>query len=179
MGSWAAVRQASKIWRASLLPELHGQPFIVPLTQAFGNLRLSVHNGGGGLAKGAAFILVLDGAYSAGHLGDGFIKSNEAGVVLTDINPPASAESRRAKGVLTCRDADDNSWGWNLQGGPPKLLSRAKRRWWQFWRTPREHGWQVWRRGRVLDEHLILRAFYSDVDLRLLNELGFQWERTE
>jgi hypothetical protein len=133
--SWASVRQAARIWRSSLLPFLHGQPLSVPVTMVGSELHLSVHNGGGGLAKGVGFVLASGRKYATGHLGDGFLKPGAGGMVKTELEPPEVGTT--AIGLLNCRDLAENSWAWSLQG-ERKLLRRAKRHRWQFWRTLRK-----------------------------------------
>jgi hypothetical protein len=100
--AWRAVAQTKRITDAAQRADLHPQ---LLLNRASGTTDLAIYNAGGGIAKGAAFVLVVGGVKGAGFLGDGFIRSGYKVTVHGSF--PASDD---AECIVSWRDADDTGW---------------------------------------------------------------------
>jgi hypothetical protein len=75
------------------------------------HLAFQVYNSGGGIAKGTGFCFVSGDKVCAGHLGDGFLRSNETAYLGTDL--PVSDSTQ---GIVFCLDRDQRAHAWNLAG---------------------------------------------------------------
>jgi hypothetical protein len=73
-------------------------------------MSMTIINGGGGLAKGVAFVLVAGRHYGIGHVG--FLRPGEEAHFRVDI--PGTTEGVQA--VVFGRDQNENSYGWSHEG---------------------------------------------------------------
>jgi hypothetical protein len=116
-------------------------------------MELVIYNGGGGLAKQTAYVLVSpetrDWAY--GYVGHGFVRPDETVRVFAAMQPYGV----ETQGVLHCRDVAENTWGWNLRGDKEMLRSAPRRP-----KIARRHH----SGAEPLDQKDMLRAFYPDID---------------
>lgn len=156
LAAWASVRQGQRIWRSSLLPELHAQGLFVRDNPFGPRMAYVVHNAGGGLAKGALFLFAEGNAYVAGAVGDGFIRPDESCRIETDMQRAKDGQVS-AVGVVSCRDTNEISWAWDTRGNRRQL-----QRWKARWRPPKE----------PLSMREIFERFYPDVDLDALTEVS-------
>lgn len=74
----AAIRQGARAWKLSVEPELHVQVVYQPAPSLN---RVFIHNAGGGIAKASMIYVVVDGVFSTGTLGDGFVAPGDKIVV--------------------------------------------------------------------------------------------------
>lgn len=162
LGALLAVRHAVRTWRHSLLPELHGQVLIVPWTTTAKRLELVIHNAGTRVAKGPMFALVgADGEYIAGAVDSGFLRAGETVIVKTNIE--AAADDTHSRGVLSCRDTEENSWAWDFRG-KRRLVARWKPPWWLRWR-PKPAATSL---GEMV------RMFHPEIDLDALRQVQYK-----
>ena len=107
IASLLAVRLTRSIARSASLPDLSVQP----LVGSGGVLGASIHNAGGGAARGALFI-VAEGEHSVTvAIGHGVIRPNERFEVWT--NMPSRGGGQIADAMyVRCRDRFGNAHGW-------------------------------------------------------------------
>jgi hypothetical protein len=115
--AWASVRQGQRIWRSGLEPDLHPQ---ILLNQRTGTTDLAILNAGGGVAKGAAFIITADGHRTSGNLLDGFVLPGERIYVATQL-----PHGDHSACVVMYRTADESSWAID-RVGPKRRLRRGR-----------------------------------------------------
>ncbi len=152
LASWRAVRQASRVWHAGLLPDL-----LPTVTLAGGIVSLSVENAGGGPARFASFAVVAEGHFAEGSLSQtGYLRAGDGVVVRTDV--PLSGEGfGDVQGAVFCEDRFGRQHAWSFDGAHevydahPSALGRAAR-----WITRRS------KRGR----RAVIASLYSDPRIR-------------
>jgi hypothetical protein len=112
VASCVAVLQSRRALKDARLPLLHAEASVIgtsgpharPTTMA-----ITIINGGGGLAKGLTFVLVAGEGYGVGHVS--FLLPGQQ--AHFGIQIPGAKDAR---GVVFCRDQDEESYGWSLAG---------------------------------------------------------------
>ncbi len=154
------VWHATRTWRRSLLPELHGQVQSRPMSWQTNSYELVIHNAGSRVAKAPLFALVSGQWIAEGVVDPGFLLPGETVVVKTAITAEPQDANELAIGVLACRDTDESTWAWDLRGNR-KLIQRWKPPWWRFWTgAPAAASIQE-----------MLNAFHPDVNVNSLTEV--------
>jgi hypothetical protein len=154
------VWHATRTWRRSLLPELHGQVQSRQVTWQANSYELVIHNAGSRVAKAPLFALVSGQWLTAGAVDPGFLLPGETVIVKTFIVAEPEDADKLSVGVLACRDTDENTWAWNLRGNR-KLVQRWKPPWWRFWTGASA--------AATIEE--MLKAFHPEVDVDSLTEV--------
>lgn len=117
--SWRSVVLSQRVWRASVEPDLHLQ---VILDVANNRTTIVVYNAGGGIAKGAAFMLVGGASRSSGYLRDGFVRPGDKLLVTSEV--PATADDE-TECVVLYRTADESSWVVTRRGAEKRRLRKG------------------------------------------------------
>ena len=133
--SWMSVRQARLALNAGVLPDLHADVLVVGLLPGADRIQLeghtphvqyTIHNAGGGIAKGAAFLFVHEGQYVAGPVGVGLVRPGETYLVRTSM--PASGLQEDGAGIVVCRDARETIHVRDIRAPRVERLRHNRRR---------------------------------------------------
>jgi hypothetical protein len=116
--AWASVKQGQRAWRASVEPDLHLQVLMDVMNN---KTHLVITNVGGGVAKGAAFIVATEDRKAAGWVGDGFIAPGDKVVVS-----PNMALSTSGHAMVGYRTGDESSWAVAADGRREQLRKGRK-----------------------------------------------------
>jgi len=129
--SWANVIQTRKSLKESVLPDLHvtGQR-VEPAGPIYGlggsvtTVQFNVYNAGGGIAKGAGYVLFHGfGEYVVGFVAP-MIKPGQTYRLITDLTPVGPDASWG--GIVACLDLHNHRRVWKLPMGTP-TVTKAER----------------------------------------------------
>jgi hypothetical protein len=121
--SWMSALQARKAVKFSIAPELTVQGGWQPGPGHKEYAVYTIHNAGGGTAKGVAFVFVGQDAYTVGIVGTGIMRSDESVIIRTDHQ---AREDRKILGIVTCRDVSERAVVWDGRGRRKHLRDRRQ-----------------------------------------------------
>lgn len=150
VASWLSVIQSRQVVKATTMPSLHAQALMKGTlgSSAPRQAALTIYNAGGGVAKAVGFLLVSGSQYALGFVGAGFLRSGQMAHVGTQM-----VADENGLAIVICRDLDEQVHAWNLDGEH------------KVFPIDRDH------RAYMLTE--VWEAFYPDVDLDELTQVGF------
>lgn len=124
--SWANVIQTNSARKSARLPELHvtaGRYDPVGPIYGLGSnittVEFTLYNAGGGIAKGASYVLQFGSEYVIGFAA-AILRAGEACQIKTDIDPAALGD-RSWSGVASCLDHKNHRRTWKLPGTTPTV----------------------------------------------------------
>ena len=127
--SWASVIQSRKSLKESVLPDLHViaqrvEPSgpVYGMGQGVTSVQFDVYNAGGGIAKGALYLLVHGMEYVVGFTAP-MVRPGETYRIRTDMTPMGADQEWH--GVITCLDLHNNWRTWKLPHGRKPTLTKA------------------------------------------------------
>ncbi len=122
--SWANVMLTRRSLNESVLPSLHVTGINLRTPTPLGTdetMTFDVHNAGGGIAKGPAFVLTYAGQYVIGMVAP-MIGPGQTYRIKTDMESKGPSESWG--GMVACLDLHNHRRVWRLHNPRPQVYKR-------------------------------------------------------